>query len=158
VATRRPAGRYNARVLRAARRFLLPALGLCAVTGLLFYDLCNAIYRCGCRSLWTEAARHCNVHAAHGPHCPLCEHAALGAAVFGLTLGGQALVLWLLRRRRVSLAAATLAAALAVPVAAVPPALGVWLLTDYPHFLAREARARLGVPAGPLRCAGAAIP
>ena len=50
------------------------------------------------------------------------------------------------------MAAAGFAAALAFPLAALLSAFLTWLPTDYPHFLAREARRTLRLPDGPVRC------
>jgi hypothetical protein len=51
------------------------------LTSLLFINLCNWIFRCGCRSLWAGADVACNIHALHGPHCPWCSHGYAGHAV-----------------------------------------------------------------------------
>jgi len=51
------------------------------VTSLFFINLCNAIFRCGCRSLWAGADVACNIHAQHGPHCPWCSHGTAGYAI-----------------------------------------------------------------------------
>ena len=41
------------------------------------------------------------------------------------------------------------AALVALPAAAVLAGFLTWLPTDYPHFLAKDARPRLGLPSGP---------
>jgi len=128
---------------------VLAGLAVAASAVLFFHPLCNAMFRCGCAPAWSGAAEHCNVRAPAGAHCPWCEHRGLGTLGFALTLAGQGLVLRL-ARRRVSVAAATLLAVLALPLAAVLSGSLAWLATDYPHFLLKDARARLGVPAGPL--------
>ena len=51
--------------------------------------------------------------------------------------------------------ALTVAAALvALPLLSVAGGALAWLPTDYPHFLAENARSRLGLPAGPIPCHG----
>ncbi|HWZ31668.1 MAG TPA: hypothetical protein VNX18_10065 [Bryobacteraceae bacterium] len=51
------------------------------LTSLFFINLCNLIFRCGCRSLWAGAAVACNIHAQQGHHCPWCSHATGGYAI-----------------------------------------------------------------------------
>ena len=55
--------------------FLIPPV----LSGAFIINLCALVYRCGCRSWWSGAAVHCNIHAAGMRHCPLCSH---GAALF----------------------------------------------------------------------------
>lgn len=43
-----------------------------AVTLALIINLCALIFQCGCRSWWTGAADHCNIHTAGAHHCPWC--------------------------------------------------------------------------------------
>ena len=65
---------------------------------------------------------------------------------------GQWLVFRALQRRGAawwSAAAASLAAF--APLALLAGML-TWLPTDYPHFLMRHARQRLGLPEGPISC------
>ena len=50
-----------------------------AVSALFFINLCGTIYQCGCVWMWAGAADHCNIHAAHGRHCPIC---VLGNAAY----------------------------------------------------------------------------
>jgi hypothetical protein len=52
-----------------------------AVTSLFFINLCDWIFQCGCRSLWAGADIACNIHAAHGHHCPWCSHGHWGHAL-----------------------------------------------------------------------------
>jgi hypothetical protein len=100
---------------RGGRRLAL--LALLAVTGILFIDLCAAVFGCGCRSLWNGAAGGCNVHAPAPPHCPWCVHPFAGGAVAFVSI--VAVQTWtILRPGRLPLA---LRAALALAVA---PALG----------------------------------
>jgi hypothetical protein len=93
------------------------------------------------------------VKAASGPHCPWCEHAALGAVASAVVFGGQ-LLIFAAVSRRASLLAAAAAALVALPVLSVAGGALAWLPTDYPHFLAENARSRLGVPPGPITCHG----
>jgi len=78
----------------------------------------------------------------------------VGTAGFGLTLAGPVVAYVLVRRRKAPVVTSTLAAVAAVPLAALLAGAATWLATDYPHFLVRDARARLGLPAGPLACGG----
>jgi len=66
------------------------------ITSLFIIDLCNAIYRCGCRSLWAGASRYCNIHMAGMKHCPWCTIGTSGfALILALILGPQlALSFW----------------------------------------------------------------
>jgi len=61
------------------------------VTSVFFINLCATIFQCGCQSLWSAADRFCNIHAAHGRHCPWCSFGAEGhAIVYGSMLLTQA--------------------------------------------------------------------
>jgi hypothetical protein len=66
------------------------------VTGLFFINICNAIFGCGCRSLWAGADAMCNVHLSSGPHCPFCSRGVAGyAAIMTLVTAPQlAVSLW----------------------------------------------------------------
>jgi hypothetical protein len=35
-------------------------------------NVCALLFQCGCRSWWTGAATHCNIHQAGAKHCPWC--------------------------------------------------------------------------------------
>jgi hypothetical protein len=60
-----------------------------------FINLCNLIYRCGCRSLWSGAAEACNIHVAGVKHCPFCSYGAIGyGSVLALVLIPQLMVSW----------------------------------------------------------------
>jgi hypothetical protein len=113
----------------------------------MLHPLCNAMFRCGCAPAWAGAAEHCNIRAAAGPHCPWCAHRGLGALGLVATLGGPVLVL--VAARRLGAWERTLAALAAIPLAAVLAGVLTFVASDYPHFLARNARSRLGLPAGP---------
>lgn len=117
-----------------------------------YMPFCDLAHRCGCTWPFAGADARCNVHAASGPHCPWCEHWALGAASALAIGGGQVLVFRRLRRRSFSvMASALLAAASFVVIAPVATTL-LWIPTDYPHLFQRDAREGLGLPAGPLPC------
>jgi hypothetical protein len=132
-------------------KLLAGAFVVLAVTSVLLYPLCHQVFRCGCRTMWGGAADHCNVNAKEGPHCPWCDDVRLGAFGYLATLGLQAAVFAVGRWRRVSIASSTLAAVVALPVAVLLAGGVTWLLTDYPHLVVKDARDRLGVPAGPVR-------
>lgn len=134
------------RVLRYAVPFLL----LAALVAVLKTPLCGWIFQCGCVSLWSGAAEHCNVHLARAFHCPWCEHPGLGTLGFALMLAGQALAFVLIRRQGGSVRTSTLGAVAALPVAALLAGGLTFLLTDYPHFLVMGARERIGLPSGPI--------
>ena len=75
--------------------------GLSAVVTFVFFiDLCNAVYGCGCQSLWRGAAAGCNVHRAGVQHCPWCEGKTTSWASLGSILAAQAATCFGLRRRR----------------------------------------------------------
>ena len=102
-----------------------------AVTCLFLVDFCNAVYRCGCRSLWAGGAAHCNIHMAAGRHCPWCSIGTAGfflAALFPILVAQWALSShprrwpWLLR---------LLAALLAFPLTGTLAALLTGWLTGY---------------------------
>ena len=137
-----------------ARRLLplLPGTVVVAVFLAVVLQLCSLLHLCGCASPWGGAATRCNVHAREGPRCPWCVHPWLGAVAFGVTMAGQAGVYRLVRRRGASGAAATVAAVSALPLAVALGGAIAWLPTDYPHFLVTDARARLGLPDGPIGC------
>jgi hypothetical protein len=127
------------------------ALVVLAVTIVFLNPLCHQLFRCGCGTMWAGGGDHCNVHAKAGPHCPWCDDLRVGTFGYVLMLGLQAAVFALARRKQVSIAGATLASVLALPVAGLVSGGASWLATDYPHFVVKDARARLGVPAGPIQ-------
>jgi hypothetical protein len=59
---------------------LVPFAVSFTVTCLLFIDVCNVIFGCGCRSLWSGADAMCNVHLPVAPHCPFCSRGIAGYA------------------------------------------------------------------------------
>jgi hypothetical protein len=127
------------------------ALVVLAVTIVFRYPLCHQVFRCGCETMWGGAAEHCNVHAKAGEHCPWCDDRRLGTLGFALTLAAQATAFALVRSRERSVGAATIAAVAALPLAVLLSGGVCWLATDYPHFVVKDARARLGIPPGPIR-------
>jgi hypothetical protein len=131
----------------------LAALAAVLVVSVLAYmPFCALVHRCGCSWPWAGADAACNVHHASGPHCPWCEHQALGAAAGLGILGGQSLLFHRLRRRGFSVAASALGAAASFVVIAPLAAALLWIPTDYPHLFRHDARTRLGLPAGPVHC------
>ncbi len=77
------------------QRRVLVFAGVVAASGLLLIDLCDAIFGCGCVSLWRGAAAACNIHHAGPPHCPWCAHPGWGGAVaFFSVTGSQAAVMF----------------------------------------------------------------
>ena len=136
-------------MLRKALAFLPVA----ALSALLLTPICGALHRCGCRAPWAGGLSYCNIHAPSGPHCPWCEHHALGAVATAVVFGGQ-LAVFALVSGRASVLAAAAAALAALPLLSVAGGAVAWLPTDYPHFLAENARSRLGLPAGPIACHG----
>ena len=91
---RRLLGESRLSEFRFAKPVVLVATG--AISGLLFVDLCDAIFGCGCFSLWSGAAEACNIHHAAPPHCPWCAHPGWGGAVafFSVTVSQAVAVFW----------------------------------------------------------------
>ena len=127
-------------------------VALFALAAAALYPFCSLAFRCGCVAMGLGGDVHCNVHRPVGPHCPWCEHAWLGTAGLVLTLLAQATFYLSVFRRSRSELTAGFAALLAFPVAALLAAFLTWLPTDYPHFLGLDARSRVGLPDGPVRC------
>ena len=121
-------------------------------TGVLGYPLCDWLHRCGCAVPWAGGEAACNVHLQSGPHCPWCEHRVLGASAFVALVAVQWGVFAVATRRGAGPVWAAVVAT--ASLAAAGPLVGAlaWTATDYPHFLVRDARQRLGLRAGPLRC------
>ena len=75
------------------------ALAGVACTGLFFINLCNFVFACGCRSLWSGADAHCNIHQAAPPHCPVCSHGMTGYALtFAAIVAPQLAAAFLIKR------------------------------------------------------------
>jgi hypothetical protein len=134
------------------KRHVIASLVLGALAAVALYPICDLVYQCGCTAMGLGGDVHCNVHRPTGPHCPWCEHPALGTVGLALTLAGQALVYLSVWRRAHSVAAAGFAAALGFPLAALLAAFLTWLPTDYPDFLGRGTRRAWGFRGGPIRC------
>ena len=67
-----------------------------AITSVFFLNFCATLFQCGCQSLWTLAAKSCNMHASHGRHCPFCSFGQTGyLLVYGGMLGAQAVASFL---------------------------------------------------------------
>ncbi len=63
------------------------------VTSVFFINFCATVFHCGCQSLWTTAAESCNIHLAHGKHCPWCVFGYTGyVLVYGTMIACQALL------------------------------------------------------------------
>lgn len=78
------------------RPFLGPALAFAAVAAagaLLFLDLCDLIYRCGCVAWWAGGAAHCNIRIPGPPDCPFCAWPAVSAGACFAGMGAQAGIL-----------------------------------------------------------------
>jgi hypothetical protein len=66
-------------------------LAAAAFTSVFFIQFCATVFQCGCQPLWAEAARHCNIHNAHGRQCPFCVYGVTGYALsYGAMLAAQA--------------------------------------------------------------------
>jgi hypothetical protein len=122
-----------------------------AVTSVFLYPLCHVVFRCGCETMWAGAAERCNVHAKTGEHCPWCEDPLLGGTGFVFILALQATAFVLARSRKLSVPAATFAGVAVLPVAVLLSGTASFLATDYPYFVWKDARARFGIPVGPIR-------
>ena len=133
-------------------RHLPGVVAATVAAGVFLYPLCGLAFRCGCAMMGLGGAEHCNVQRPVGPHCPWCEHPSLGTLGFVLTLALQAVAYVYVWGRSRSAISAGSAGLLALPAAAVLAAFLTWLPTDYPHFLAKGARPRLGLPNGPVPC------
>ena len=78
---------------------LVLALGAMAVV---YMPACGLVFGCGCRFFFLGGSGHCNMHAPHPPHCPLCTGSPLYGLAFGLVVWAAFFVpLDFLIRRRV---------------------------------------------------------
>jgi hypothetical protein len=107
-------------------------VGAAALAGA--HEICNLLFRCGCRG-WSTA--HCNVHHTVGPRCPFCTepwHFALAIALWLAAAAGAAALArrWWGRRAPLTLAAALVGLA----VGALASGALTVALTGYPHLLA----------------------
>ena len=72
-------------------RWAIFVVGLGA-TSVLFLDLCDLIFACGCEAFWLTAAEHCNIQTAGRPDCPWCATGLWGSVVpIGAVAGAQAM-------------------------------------------------------------------
>jgi hypothetical protein len=133
-----------------AKRDWWPLAPILVLAGLLYLPACNALHRCGCRPPWAGADAACDVHRASGPHCPWCEHWTLGGLALLGIVAGPVLTFRSRLRSGASPASAATASLAALPVAIIVTGALLWLPTDHPHFIFRDARLRLGLPAGPI--------
>jgi hypothetical protein len=63
-------------------------------------NVCGLLFQCGCRSWWTGAAAHCNIHQAHLKHCPWCTLAPeYFWGLFGAFVLAEGVAVFALRRR-----------------------------------------------------------
>jgi hypothetical protein len=60
-----------------------------------FINLCAWIFKCGCVSLWAGADMACNIHLAHGKHCPFCSHGWVGQALVMIAIAAPQLLITL---------------------------------------------------------------
>jgi len=80
-----------ATVLRRQQALAFGVAAACA--GILFVDMCDLIFDCGCTSLWSGGSALCNVNHATGPHCPWCAHPTAGAtALLGVLAAQSSLI------------------------------------------------------------------
>lgn len=79
------------------RRKTLALGAAISISSVFFIDVCDLVFRCGCRSLWAGASVACNIHEASpegGPHCPWCAHPLTAGAVAFLAVAAvQAVIL-----------------------------------------------------------------
>jgi hypothetical protein len=75
---------------------LVPFAVSFTVTCLFFINVCDLIFACGCRSLWSGADAMCNVHLSASRHCPFCSRGVAGyAAIMTLVSAPQfAVSMW----------------------------------------------------------------
>lgn len=125
---------------------VVAALIVLAIAAWLVTPACGALFRCGCTVVGLGGHDACNC-CSDVPHCPWCTYFSLELASFVFAGLAQIASFVLVRRRASRLAAAAAALAAFFPAILLAGAL-TWAATDYPHFLARDARGRL--PSGPL--------
>ena len=93
----------------------------------LVLNLCAAVFSCGCRSWWTGAAAHCNVHLAGVRHCPWCAYGPAGFRLaMILMLSPQLLLSFWPTRLRWPLRAAIVFGLFPLSGVAVAIGYGVW--------------------------------
>ena len=116
--------------LRKRRANTIVFAAAATVTSLLFINLCATIFRCGCRSLWSGADAHCNIHLSAAHHCPWCAAGTVGSAIpWVLMVAVQAAISFSPRQWR---AGVRLGAALAAfPLVGIPIAMAYGLAAGY---------------------------
>lgn len=57
-----------------------------SLTWAFIINLCAAIYRCGCHSMWSGAAMYCNIHNSGVRHCPWCSVGDTGFAAIAIAI------------------------------------------------------------------------
>jgi hypothetical protein len=68
-------------------------LSSAAFTSVFFIQFCATVFQCGCQAIWAGGAEFCNIHSAHGKHCPWCVYGSTGySVVYGSMLAAQAAV------------------------------------------------------------------
>jgi hypothetical protein len=94
---------------------IAPFLISFAVTCVFFIDFCAWVFGCGCTHLWAGADVACNIHAAHGHHCPWCSHGYAGYAIAMAAMCAPQFAIAMFSRW--NFAARTLAAVALFPIA-----------------------------------------
>ncbi len=79
---------------RSGRNRWLALSAALATAAVLFIDVCDTIFACGCHSLWNGAAAACNIHSVGPPHCPWCQHPTAGVVAFFAVAAAQAAVVF----------------------------------------------------------------
>jgi hypothetical protein len=101
-----------------------------AVTSIFFIDFCDAVFRCGCASLWNGVDAHCNIHLAGSRHCPWCAHGMIASTLpWALIVAAQAAIsFW---PRTMHAVARLASAVLAFPLVGALIALAYGISTGY---------------------------
>ena len=120
---------HSSRSLSGGRRTLAFLIGA-GFASVFFLNFCDAVYQCGCRSLWDGADAHCNVFDETNRDCPFCAHRPWGDAIpLGAILSAQGFVCF--SRSKMSMRVRALGALLAFPVIGGLVAIAFGILTDY---------------------------
>ena len=119
-----------------SKRFLLLAAVAVVSASVLMPPVCNLVFKCGCSWLWTTAAAHCNIHNAAPPHCPWCNHGALGYYLpYAGFIAGQLLVGALALRFTGHLVLAVLMTVVAILAVGYLMGLVTLRFVHYPHLI-----------------------
>jgi len=119
-----------------SKRFLLLAAVAVVSASVLMPPVCNLVLKCGCSWLWTTAAAHCNIHNAAPPHCPWCNHGALGYYLpYAGFIAGQLLVGALALRFTGHLVLAVLMTVVAILPVGYLMGLVTFRLVHYPYLI-----------------------